>query len=408
KKSEKANLKPRVKEKETRCYPHKDSEGLYRTTVIEKKDSGSYRRDSMKFEIIGHTPREGKRWQIGEDTAKALENKNRFIWDGEKIMLKIYDFEDNDTTSARPNLLFEHGSTDSAANIIKELFNGKEELFDNPKPIELVKDLINFSSSPNDIILDFFAGSGTTAHAVMDLNKEDASTGSAQVGQRKYICVQLPELTDENSEAYKAGYKTIAEISKERIRRAGKKIQEEIQAEITKIETEISKLQGELPTDETKAEIENLKAKIENLKSQDLGFKVLKLKDSNFKQWKQIEGKDANATRTELAEVLQEQMKLFIDPVSEHATIENMVYELLLKSGKDLNSLIEKKGSYYKINGNELILLLEKATQEIIDAVIAEKPVKVIALDKLFKGNDQLKTNTVLQMKDAGVEFKTI
>jgi adenine-specific DNA-methyltransferase len=407
KKSEKANLKPRVKEKETRCYPHKDSEGLYRTTVIEKKDSGSYRRDSMKFEIIGHTPREGKRWQIGEDTAKALENKNRFIWDGEKIMLKIYDFEDNDTTSARPNLLFEHGSTDSAANIIKELFNGKEELFDNPKPIELVKDLINFSSSPNDIILDFFAGSGTTAHAVMDLNKEDASTGSAQVGQRKYICVQLPELTDENSEAYKAGYKTIAEISKERIRRAGKKIQEEIQAEITKIETEISKLQGELPTDETKAEIENLKAKIENLKSQDLGFKVLKLKDSNFKQWKQIEGKDANATRTELAEVLQEQMKLFIDPVSEHATIENMVYELLLKSGKDLN-LIEKKGSYYKINGNELILLLEKATQEIIDAVIAEKPVKVIALDKLFKGNDQLKTNTVLQMKDAGVEFKTI
>lgn len=420
KKSEKANLKPRVKEKETRCYPHKDSEGLYRTTVIEKKDSGSYRRDSMKFEIIGHTPREGKRWQIGEDTAKALENKNRFIWDGEKIMLKIYDFEDNDTTSARPNLLFEHGSTDSAANIIKELFNGKEELFDNPKPIELVKDLINFSSSPNDIILDFFAGSGTTAHAVMDLNKEDASTGSAQVGQRKYICVQLPELTDEKSEAYRAGYKTIAEISKERIRRAGKKIQEEIQAEITKIETEISKLQGELPTDETKAEIENLKAKIENLKSQDLGFKVLKLKDSNFKQWQQLpsvggvsEGRggkeeQAKATRTELAEVLQEQMKLFVDPVSESATIENMVYELLLKSGKDLNSPIEKKDSYYKINGNELILLLEKATHEIIDAVIAEKPIKVIALDKLFKGNDQLKTNTVLQMKDAGVEFKTI
>jgi len=101
-------------------------------------------------------------------------------------------------------------------------------------------------------------------------------------------------------------------------------------------------------------------------------------------------------------------MKLFVDPVSEFATIENMVYELLLKSGKDLNSPIEKKGSFYKINDNELVLLLEKATQEIIDSVIAEKPIKVVALDKLFKGNDQLKTNTVLQMKDVGIEFKTI
>ena len=142
------------------------------------------------------------------------------------------------------------------------------------------------------------------------------------------------------------------------------------------------------------------KSKIFNLKSQDLGFKVLKLEDSNFKQWQQIEGKDAKA--------LAEQMKLFVDPVSESATIENMVYEFLLKSGKDLNSKIEKKDSFFKINGTELVLLLEKATQEIIDAVIAEKPTKVIALDKLFKGNDQLKTNTVLQMKDAGIEFKTI
>lgn len=131
-----------------------------------------------------------------------------------------------------------------------------------------------------------------------------------------------------------------------------------------------------------------------------MGFKVLKLEDSNFKQWQQIEGKDAKA--------LAEQMKLFVDPVSESATIENMVYELLLKSGKDLNSAIEKKDSFYKINNNELILLLEKATQEIVDLVIAEKPIKVVASNKLFKGNDQLKTNAVLQMRDAGIEFKTI
>jgi len=132
----------------------------------------------------------------------------------------------------------------------------------------------------------------------------------------------------------------------------------------------------------------------------DLGFKVLKLSDSNFKQWQQNNGKDARA--------LEEQMKLFVDPVAVSAVVENMVYELLLKSGKDLNSKIDHKGGYYCINGGELIFMLEKATQEIVDAVLKEKPKKVIALDRLFKGNDQLKTNTGLQMKDAGIEFKTL
>ncbi|MFW6352606.1 MAG: site-specific DNA-methyltransferase, partial [Bacteroidota bacterium] len=188
--------------------------------------------------------------------------------------------------------------------------------------------------------------------------------------------------SDEKSEAFKAGYKTIADIAKERIRRAGKKITEEMQ-------TENEKKKGELNFDQSNKE-----------KQVDTGFKVLKLADSNFKQWQQIEGKDAKA--------LEEQMKLFVDPVSEKATTENMVYELLLKSGKDLNSEIIHKEGYYCINGNEMVLMLEKATQDIVDAILKEKPQKVIALDRLFKGNDQLKTNTALQMKDAGVEFKTI
>ncbi len=282
-------------------------------------------------------------------------------------------------------------SNDNSRKDLAKIFD--EKVFEYSKPVSLISKLAQVGSNPNDLILDFFAGSGTTAHAVLDLNKQDG-------GSRKYICVQLPELTEEKSEAYKAGYKTIAEISKERIRRAGKKIQDEIKTDINKIEAEIKKLQGELPTEETKTEIENLKTKIEQLKNLDLGFKVLKLEDSNFKQWQQIEGKDAKA--------LAEQMKLFVDPVSETATIENMVYELLLKSGKDLNSTIEKNDGYFLINGNEMALILEKVSQEIITEVMSEYPKKVIALDKLFKGNDQLKTNTVLQMKDAGVEFKTI
>lgn len=305
------------------------------------------------------------------------------------IYNKLWLTEQQEKGVVPSNLISNYENRQSSAELKK-----LEIPFDFAKPKALITYLIQISSAKeNDIILDFFAGSGSTAHAVMDFNKEDG-------GNRKYICVQFPEICEEKSEAYKAGYKTIAEISKERIRRAGKKIQEEIKSEATKTESEIKKLLGEIPTEETKKEIENLKSKIEQLHHQDLGFKVLKLEDSNFKQWQQIEGKDAQA--------LAEQMKLFVDPVSESATIENMVYELLLKSGKDLNSSIDKKVSFYKINNNELVLLLEKATQEIIDAVIAEKPIKVIALDKLFKGNDQLKTNTVLQMKDAGIEFKTI
>jgi len=356
-KSEKAQIKPRIRLKETRNYPNNDNEGHYRLTVIEKKDSGSYKRDSMKFEIIGHKPREGKRWQIGLDTAKELEKKNRFIWDGEKIKLKIYDFEDKDTLSARPNLLFEHGSTDSAASDVEELFN-VQELFDNPKPKELVSELINISSNSGDIILDFFAGSATTAHSIIFSN-------ITQKRENKFILVQLPELCKKGSEAIKMGFETISALSMERVRRV-----------ITKYKSENENYIG------------------------DLGFKVLKLSDSNFKQWQQIPGNNVEA--------LEKQMELFVDPVAENATTENMVYELLLKSGKNLNSKLEYKDSCYIVNGDDLIIMLEKATQDIVDFVIQQKPQKIIALDRLFKGNDQLKTNTSLQMKDADIEFKTI
>jgi adenine-specific DNA-methyltransferase len=165
-KTEKGLIKPRIVLKDTRNYPFTDIIGNYRTTVIEKKDSGSYKRESMKYEIMGHLPRKGKRWQIGIDTAKELEEKNRFLWDGEKIKLKIYNFEDKDTLSARPNLLFDNGTTDSAANEVFELF-GIEELFDNPKPTELIKELLQIIVEKDDLILDFFAGSATTAHAVI-------------------------------------------------------------------------------------------------------------------------------------------------------------------------------------------------------------------------------------------------
>lgn len=265
-------------------------------------------------------------------------------------------------------------SNDNSRKDIGRIFD--EKIFEYSKPINLIKTIAKASTKDDDLTLDFFAGSATTAHAVMQLNKEDG-------GNRKYILVQMPEPCDEKSEACKAGYRTIADIAKERIRRAGKKLQDEIEAENKKKETQLN-FDNE----------ENQHADL------DTGFKVFRLAESNFKQWQQPEDYSAEA--------LAEQLKLFIDPVAENANLQNMVYELLLKSGKDLNVSIEQCNGYYLIEGNQLAFVLEKVDEQIIAEVLRRQPKKVIALDRIFKNNDQLKTNTALQMKDAGVEFKTI
>lgn len=173
KKSSTAKINPRIKSKEDRNFPFHDELGNYRTTVIEKKDAGAYQRGSMKFPILGHTPRPGKRWQIGEQKARELERLGRFIYDGEKIVLKVYDFEQADTTSAQPNLLLEHGTTDNSARLVNNEILGIPELFSNPKPVELISHFVNIGGDKQSFVLDFFAGSGTTLHAVMQLNAED-------------------------------------------------------------------------------------------------------------------------------------------------------------------------------------------------------------------------------------------
>ncbi len=330
-------------------------------------------------------------YRFPEETMKDLLKEKRILFgeDENKIIeLKVYANEYQEKLSSVQELDGRLGSYD-----MKYLFPDKKRLFNNPKPIRFLQLFFPYLLKKNDIVLDFFSGSASTAHALYDLNKADN-------GARKFICIQLPELCEEKSEAFESGYITIADISKERIRRASKRIELDLKLKTDDIRLKVKQLESELQTDENTAQQKYLKSEIENLKLQDFGFKVLKLSDSNFKQWQQIVGKDSKA--------LEEQMKLFVDPVSETATIENMVYELLLKSGKDLNSKIEHKGEYYCINSNELVFMLEKASAEIVDSVLKEQPQKVIALDRLFTGNDQLKTNTALQMKDAGIEFKTI
>lgn len=314
-------------------------------------------------------------WRWSKETVNEKINSGEIIFnkDETKIIRKIYL---SSVEGRAPETIWfakEVGSTRDAMGELKKLFENPP--FDTPKPTLLISKMLELVNDKNCIVLDFFAGSGTTAHSVIELNRRDG-------GNRKFICVQLPEICDENSNAYKAGYKTIADIAKERIRRVGVKIRTEVEAEQAKYNEQLDF------------------GNTEQLKLPDIGFKVFKLADSNFKQWQNIRSSEANAW--------QQQIMEFEDPVADNATIDNMVYELLLKNGKDLNSNVKHKYGYYAVNNRELILMLETISQETVDEVIALKPEKVIVLDRLFECNDQLKTNTALQMKDAGIVFITI
>lgn len=374
---------------------------------LDEKKTGSWNnhwrgtdRPTMRYELFGIIPESGQwRWSR-ERSLKAIDNYNLLIKglakdeDENKITQEDIDKwyvekvnengEEQDLLRLSKNGKPEHYISPSettlandvwfdippnSTSILKSLFNFK--VFDNPKPLELIKRAMEFFTLEDDIILDFFAGSCTTAHAVLALNKEDASTSSARAGNRKFICAQLPEKCDVDSEAFKAGYKTIAEIGKERIRRVIKKMQEE----------------------------QNGKLDLDGNGDQDLGFKVFKLKESNFKIWR---------SNIETEEELIAQMQQHLEPLDEHAKIEDVLYELLIKAGVPLTAKINEQNGYVLVNDNEIALMLERADDKIIKQIIAAKPQKVFTLDRLFKNNDKLKTNTALQMKDAGIEFKVI
>jgi adenine-specific DNA-methyltransferase len=315
-------------------------------------------------------PTKGRCWAMPLEKMQALINDNR-VWfgkDGSNVP-RFKTFLSEVKEGIVPLTLWKHvevGHNQEGRQELKRLFSDNA-VFDGPKPVRLLKKTLELSTLPEDnsIVLDFFSGSCTTAHAVLALNKEDG-------GNRKFICVQLPEKCDEKSEAFKAGYKTIAEIGKERIRRVIRKIKEEKQEKLD--------FNGDSP-------------------KPDLGFKVFKLRESNFKIWRaKIENEDQ----------LAEQMEFHADPVKEDAETENILHELLLKSGIPLTAKIEEKEGCFWVNDGEIALMLEKVDAEIIRKAIAQKPRKAVALDRLFKKNDQLKTNTALQMKDAEIDFKTI
>lgn len=312
-------------------------------------------------------PENGWRWSHAEVIKKINSGEIIFDKNESKITRKIYLTDQEGRT---PENLWngERFGTTRAANAeIKELFE-EIPVFDTPKPSIVIKRIIELLSQKDEghIIFDFFSGSGTTAHAVLDLNKEDG-------GNRRFVLIQLPEPCNEKSEAFKAGFKTISEISKERIRRVIQKIQKEKAA----------------------------KPDIFDTADLDLGFKVFKLISSNFKIWRGNEITEENLTT---------QLDAFTNPVKEGSEKDNMFYELLLKAGYQLTDKIDERLLFYSVKDNELIVALEMMSPEVVEIIIKSlpRPKKVITLDILFDNNDQLKTNTVLQMKDAGIDFKTI
>lgn len=258
----------------------------------------------------------------------------------------------------------------NGTNILEELMGGKT--FDFPKSLYYVKDILSIIAKKDGYVLDFFSGSATTAHAVMQLNAEDN-------GNRKYIMVQLPVLTEQKTEAYKAGYKNICEIGKERIRRAGEKIKEELEKENS-----------------------HLKLGEESKKLPDIGFKVFKLDSSNIKEW--------DSETDNLKQMLLDS----VDNIKLDRTSLDVLYEVLLKYGLDLNVPIKENEKFYSIGGGTLLVNLNKEIDtEVIDSICEEYrnlleidedfKTTVVLRDSAFK-NDIDKTNAMKKLEQSGIK----
>ena len=376
----KRNLLPRTEKQDILYrYDSHDGKGLWRLdNLLVKSFSESY-----VFPIINpntgkeYFPPKGSCWRGSKDTIEKWINENRILFgrDGQgSPQLKRYLNEVQKGIVPTTWWSFQEcGHNDESHKELRSLFNEKAP-FDTPKPTRLLKRMLQIATSSlgSDLILDFFAGSGTTAHAVLELNQQDS-------GNRKFILVQIPEPTGRED------YPTIAEITKERVRRV---IQKWNNAEA-----------GQLPLNS----------------AQDRGFRVFKLAESNFKIW--------NAQLAQDVPSLERQLELHIEHIREERTSEDILYEILLKSGYPLTTPLEKLTltqreseteerafTVYRVDGGALLICLEKElTLELLRSLAEQKPERVVCLDAGFGGNDQLKANVVQLFKSKGIpSFKTV
>ncbi len=330
-------------------------------------------------------PPKSRCWRTSKSKFLELVKQNR-IWFGENgdNVPSIKRFLSEVKEGIVPLTIWKYeevGHNQDAAKEIRNLFEG-HGYFDTPKPVNLLKRIVYLSSKTKDIILDFFSGSSSTAHAVMQLNAEDG-------GNRKFIMAQLPEPTDEKSEAYKAGYKTIADIGKERIRRAGKKIKQEFlekyQKELERLNT-VSELEFD---DEKKAKKEELQKKIAHIKNLDTGFRVYKTDSSSMRD-----------VYYHPAELDQEQLDMFISNIKEDRTPEDLLTQVMLDLGLELSLPIKEKTFYgnrvFFVQGNSLAACFDETIDfRIVDEIAKTEPLKVVFRDSGFKDDkDRINVET--------------
>lgn len=335
--------------------------------------SGNMSRNGIKtttgskyYEIITPTGVSYKRnWTLSKEEYEEYLKDNRIYFaDNGNGVPRIKIFQNEPQYSIQNSIFKDLKSSSSGRASVVELFN--QEVFDFPKSVQLLERIAEICTErENDIILDFFSGSATTAHAVMQLNVKDK-------GNRKYIMVQLPEACDEKSEAYKAGYKNICEIGKERIRRAGAKI----------------KADESLP--------------LENREKLDIGFKVFKLDSSNIKEW--------DSETDDLKQTLLDS----IDNIKSDRNSLDVLYEIILKYGLELTVPIEENEHFYSIGGGTLLINLDKKIDmEVIDSICEEYrnlleidedfKTTVVLRDSAFK-NDVDKTNAMKKLEQVGIK----
>jgi len=362
------NLLPRS-DKQNKYYKYDDNDGrgLWRSDNILVK---SFTKDRV-FPIINPNtneefyPPQGRCWRYNKDTLERmlLENRIYFGKDGTGApQVKRYLGEVKDGITPLTLWIREEvGDNQDGKNELNAYFD--IPTFDTPKPTKLINRMAHIGMNDNDVILDFFSGSATTAHSILKMNAEDNK-------KRKYIMVQLPEKLDEKNEAYQAGYHTICEIGKERIRRAGDKI---------------------------KADNSD-----KDLSSLDIGFKVFKLDSSNIKEW------DSDFDN------LEESLLDSVENIKTDRTQEDLLYEILLKYGLDLTLPIEEKNiegkKVFVIGFGALVVCLDDdITTDIVENIAKLKEeyqseiMRVVFKDSSFS-NAVVKTNAIQILKQHDID----
>lgn len=348
-------------------FNQKDDKGYYKLMPVD--GPGGAKKGNPHFEFLGI---EGY-WRFSKETMQEKYEQGLIVKSANSIQQKYYLDQAKNSRKTDTTWWDEDVLTSNATKDYIKLMGGK--YFDNPKNVNLlIRMLKSYTNNDKDcIVLDFFSGSATTAHAVMQLNKEDS-------GKRKFICVQLPEVCDENTEAYKAGYKTICEIGKERIRRAGKSLSE-TDAQLTLDDAEKSPL--------------------------DIGFRVLKLDSSNLKTW------DATPVEEEQMSLFVERMNNMVHRVKTDRTDMDMVFEVMLKLGVQPTAVVKKKDvngkTVYTVGNDSLLLicLAENVKPEDVEAMAEFAPGKIVISRDSF-ADDTAMANAHYILRDRKIELKLV